>query len=430
MHGWIHSIRDHKKILFAQLWDPHLYNSQAPDLDPDDPGSVKHGEYIQLVFSGDLLKKHREQITMQAYIKVSGTYVDNPKSPTDGLEIHVREFQLIGAGSDAFSSELNEDSDTHVLMKKRHLLHWKHQGQTHQLMILRDMLYRAIHQYYFNEGLLKVDPPTIVPVQTEGGSTLFKLDFYGKDAFLTQSSQLYLESLLPGYGGVWCLESSYRAEKSRTTRHLAEYKHLEAEYITDSMDHLMFNVEQLVRYLFRAADAGLDKKPFMRMTYWEAIDHLNRLNIRKPDGSVFSYDDDINDSAEMQLLEEFKCPIFLTHFPAHLKAFYMERVVDPSEIEGDPAIIYTNSFDLLLPGVGETVGGSMRMTDYQQLLTAFQEAGIDPEPYQWYLDTRKYGSCPHGGYGLGLERLIKAIMWAKGTPIQHVRDACLYPVYY
>lgn len=158
------------------------------------------------------------------------------------------------------------------------------------------------------------------------------------------------------------------------------------------------------------------------MTHATAVKELNQIGFCNPNGDDYGPQSDLNDKAEMKLLERHGCPIFITYFPVDIKAFYMKHN------EHEPTL--TESFDLLLPGVGEVVGGSLRMTDYNELIQAFKENGIDPEPYYWYTDLRLYGSCPHGGYGIGIERLVKAMRYAMGQPIPHVRDACLYPVYY
>lgn len=420
MKGWIHNIRDHKKILFVQLYTDKVY--------------------LQLVFTGSVLTEHRADITLQAAIEVTGDIVANPKSPTDGIEMKVTGFKLLGAGSDTFASEINSAADVHTRMTKRHLLHWSDavDSTARECTKLWQQVYLEVVKYYSTHGFTKVEPPTIVDIQTEGGSTLFSLDYYGKKAYLTQSSQMYLEAVMPGYGAVWCYESSYRAEKSSTPRHLAEYKHLEAELPFVTFEDLIVHIETLVRTLVLSAghtDVVDYTKPFMRMTHREAVDKLRELGFCKSDSvpSVpYSYTDDLPDSAEGRLLEEYKCPIFITHFPAEIKSFYMKKYIDADVGAGTDATapVLTESVDLLLPGVGETVGGSMRMTDYGELMQAFKEQKIDPGPYYWYTDLRKYGSCEHGGYGLGKERLIKAIRYAQGKPIDHVREACLFPRYF
>jgi asparaginyl-tRNA synthetase len=403
--GWIDNIRDHKKILFIQLRQP----GKCP-------------EHLQLVFHGEVLKKFRPVLTNQACIKVFGVMIDSDKSPTAGVEMHVNDMILYGKGSDEFRSELNIESDAHTLMSKRHMLHWTSQvsSTVRECTLLKDRLERTISTMYHNYGFVKVSPPTIVDVETEGGASLFNVKYYDTDRYLTQSSQLYLESVLPGYGNVWCLESSYRAEKSSTPRHLAEFKHLEAELSFVTLAELITHVEKVVTTLLESMSINVPS--FKQITYTDAIRQLNELDFKTPHGKAYTTGDDLNDSAELRLLAHYDCPVFVTHFPSELKAFYMKRSVEYAGL--------TDSFDLLLPGVGETVGGSMRMTDYDELMDAFTKNDIDPSPYKWYTDTRVYGSCPHGGYGIGLERLIKAALYMKDTPIAHVRDVCLFPLYY
>ena len=409
LNGWLHTVRDHKKILFADLHTDTC-------------------ETVPLVIKGELLKKHRDQMKLHTCVRVQGTITENqnPKKRVDAPthEMHVESITILGPGSDYFSSELNADSDTHCRFEKRHMLHWSKLGQqVRECTILMQDLELAAMKQYQERGFVKVSPPPIVQTQVEGGSTLFKVDYYGEDAYLTQSSQLYLESVMPGYGNVYCIENSFRAEKSSTPRHLSVYRHMEAEMPFITLDDLITHIEVMVRQL---TDSHLTDEQrytkFCRMTHKEAVQTLNTLGIRTPKGQPYTDTDDLNDSAEIALLEHFKNPIFITHFPASIKSFYMKRNAE------DRAL--TDSVDLLLPGVGEVVGGSMRITDYKELLTAFHDNGIDPEPYYWYTDIRKYGTCEHGGYGLGLERLVKAIRHAQGQPIDHVREACLYPRHY
>lgn len=437
--GWVHNIRDHKHIIFIQLWMPNEHDCPllVTDKDTSDSKCARRGRYLQCVIKDP---ECADKITMQAYLRLTGDMVLNVKSPTYGEEMQVKEVQLLGKGDNEFRSEINTESETYVLVHKRHMLHWAPRQlapmkdrfaaakSAHECTRLRDQLYGTIYKTYSGMGFTKVDPPTITKIQTEGGSTLFKVDYYGTPAYLTQSSQMYLESVLPGYGNVWCLESSYRAERSSTPRHLAEYKHLEAELIVDTLTELMDHVKLIISTLYESA--GLGPQEFMTMTHAEAVKQLNEIRFRNPSGGSYGPRSDLNDKAEMKLLELHKCPIFITHFPACIKAFYMKRH-EPSKSDAESESDgLTESFDLLLPGVGEVVGGSLRMTDYDQLMEAFKTQEIDPAPYYWYTDLRRYGSCPHGGYGIGIERLIKAIMFASDKPIPHVRDACLYPVYY
>jgi asparaginyl-tRNA synthetase len=230
----------------------------------------------------------------------------------------------------------------------------------------------------------------------EGGATLFKFDYYAETAFLTQSSQLYLETCLPSMGNVYCIEKSFRAEKSLTRRHLSEYTHVEAELdfisFTDLLEHLELVISRVLEVTLSdpviAAhikrlnpDFKLPERPFMRMTYADAIKWLNEHDILNEDGTQHVFGDDIAEAAERRMTDIINKPIFLTGFPVEIKAFYMQKDA------ADPRV--TESVDCLMPGVGEIVGGSMRMDDYEELMAAYKREGIAPEPYYWYTDQRK-----------------------------------------
>jgi asparaginyl-tRNA synthetase len=280
---------------------------------------------------------------------------------------------------------------------------------------LREFVELAFIDSFREMEFRKVSPPAMVQTQVEGGSTLFKYDYYGEEAYLTQSSQLYLETVMQSLGNVYCIEKSFRAEKSLTRRHLSEYTHVEAELdfieFNDLLDHLEEMISRVVdkvladetmRGYVKALNPGFQKpsRPFMRMKYEEAIEWLNKQDppIPNEDGNPHVFGDDIAEAAERRMTDIINRPIFLTHFPVEIKAFYMKK--DPQDLR------VTESVDVLMPGVGEIVGGSMRMDDYDELIEAYKKNGIPHEPYYWYTDQRKYGSSPHGGYGLGLERFL------------------------
>ncbi|KAF2115481.1 hypothetical protein BDV96DRAFT_493513 [Lophiotrema nucula] len=394
--------------------------------------------YMQVLLQGDLAKTYDIlTLTRETSMEILGELKEVPegaKAPND-RELHADYFKIhdgwkAAGGDDAITNRVSKDTEHATLLDLRHLTL---RGETaSKVMIVRDAVEYAFNQAYRELRLRKVSPPALVQTQVEGGATLFKLPYYNEDAYLTQSSQLYLETCLPSMGDVYCIEKSFRAEKSLTRRHLAEYTHIEAEldFITfpDLLDHLeqiMCRVIEITMedpvvkqsILDLNPEFQMPERPFKRMRYSEAIDWLIEHNIPNEDGEPHKFGDDIAEAAERRMTDIINRPIFLTHFPVEIKAFYMQKDKE------DPRT--TESVDCLMPGVGEIVGGSMRMDNLEELMAAFAREKLDPAPYFWYTDQRKYGSSPHGGYGLGLERFL-AWLCKQHT----VRDCCLYPRYF
>ncbi|EIN06650.1 asparaginyl-tRNA synthetase [Punctularia strigosozonata HHB-11173 SS5] len=432
--GWVHRVRDQKGIIFLILRD----------------GTG----YLQTVLSGKVAQTYDAlTLTLESSVELVGTLQAVPEGKTapGGHELVVDFWRVLGAApgaEDAFTNRLNEKSDPSILADLRHLVL---RGETASSVLrLRAHLLTAFRASLRSHSLLEVTPPCLVQTQVEGGATLFKLDYYGQPAFLTQSSQLYLETCLPSLGDVFCVQESFRAENSHTRRHLSEYTHLEAELAFITFDDLMAHIEAIIcetvdRLLQDPVSAALIKqlnpkfaapsRPFLRMPYVDAIKWLNEHGIQHPeedaDGNVVlkedgtpkmvdhAVGDDIAEAAERQMTDILGVPMFLYGFPKELKAFYMKKM---SKKEGEDGPVFTESCDLLMPGVGEIVGGSMRIADAEELLAAYKHEGIDPEPYYWFTDQRKYGTCEHGGYGLGVERFLA---WLADR--YTVRECSLYP---
>lgn len=390
---------------------------------------------MQCVFSGRLAKTY-DSLTLQqeTSMEIYGELYQVPagaRAPLD-RELRVDYFRIepkwkAPGGDDAIMTKVAPDADPQTKLNLRHLTL---RGDTaSSVLIVRDAVEIAFITSFKELRFRKVSPPAFVQTQVEGGATLFSLPYYGEQAYLTQSSQLYLETCLASMGNVYCIEKSFRAEKSLTRRHLSEYTHVEAEldFITfaDLLDHLEQLIMSVLGKVFAdpvtAAtikklnpDFAMPTQPFKRMKYVDAIDWLNEHNIPTDEGKPHVFGDDIAEAAERKMTDTINLPIFLTHFPVEIKSFYMYK--DPSDLR------VTESVDVLMPGVGEIVGGSMRMDDYEELMQAYKREGIDPKAYYWYTDQRRYGSSPHGGYGLGLERFLA---WLCGQ--WTVRDTCLYP---
>lgn len=431
--GWVHRLRQQKDIIFIVVRD----------------GTG----YLQTVLSGRVAQTYEAlTLTLESSVEVVGTLQTVPEGKTapGGHELVVDYWRVVGpapGAEDAFTNRLNEKSDPSIQADLRHLVL---RGETASSVLrLRAALLIAFRDSLTAQSLIEVTPPCLVQTQVEGGATLFKLDYYGQPAFLTQSSQLYLETCLPSLGDVFCVQESFRAENSHTRRHLSEYTHLEAELafitFTDLMDHIEEIICNTVSILLaNPTSASLIKslnpnfitpsRPFLRLSYVDAIKWLNAHGIKHPkedsEGNVIKdgqghvemveheVGDDIAEAAERQMTDIIGTPVFLYGFPAELKAFYMKKM---PQGEGETTV-FTESCDLLMPNVGEIVGGSMRIADMEELLAAYKREGIDPEPYYWFTDQRKYGTCEHGGYGLGVERFLA---WLANR--YTVRECSLYP---
>ena len=404
VRGWVYRHRDLGRRVFIVLRDADGILQLVADASYTPAGLISVAR----------------RISIESSIEAEGVVARDPRAP-GGVELHLKSLRLVDQASD-FPIKGGEGVD--YLLDNRHL--WIRSRKLTAIWRIRHTAFKAFRDFFDSHGFWEVSPPMLTQAAVEGGATLFKVDFFGKIAYLTQSSQFYLEALIFSLERVWTLAPSFRAERSRTRRHLYEYWHLEAEEAWAGMDDEMRLVEDLVAYTTRRIleerleelsiikrrtdymEASL-KPPYPRIRYEEAIKRLQGK------GVDIDYGDDIGADEERLLTQDFDTPFFITHFPLELKSFYMKP--DPAHPREALA------FDLLAPeGGGEGVGGSERQDDYEALLNQIKERGLRPEDYQWYLDLRKYGSVQHSGFGLGVDRYI---MWVAG--LDHIRDSLPFP---
>lgn len=381
--GRVHRLRSQKGLTFITLTDGY--------------------GFMQCILSGDLVKTYDIlTLNLETSIAIHGEmYSVPPKhNAPNNRELHADFYTIIGRAPgdrDAITTRVAPDADPQTFYDNRHLVL---RGETSSaVMKVRAAVLRAFRGAFEETRLLEVTPPAMVQTQVEGGSTLFGFDYYGEKAFLTQSSQLYLETCLPSLGDVYCVCPSFRAEKSLTRRHLSEYTHIEAELDFITFNDLLDHIEEV---MCRVIDLTLadpliaefvknlnpdfkpPSRPFKRMKYADAITWLVEHGIPNEENEPHKFGDDIAEAAERKMTDIINQPIFLTHFPTEIKAFYMKKDEEDKRV--------TESVDVLMPGVGEIVGGSMRMEDWDELMAAYKREGMDPSPYYWYTDQRKYVS--------------------------------------
>lgn len=383
--GRIHRLRQQKQATFITLIDGY--------------------GHLQCVLATGELTKTYDAITFAQGTSLT-LYGEMKKVPQgqqapDDRELHVDFYKVLGrspSDADAITNKVSAQQDQweSSMLDNRHLVL---RGDTAaSVMKVRSAVEWAFAKTYREMKMTKVSPPAFVQTQVEGGSTLFELDYYNEKAYLTQSSQLYLETALPSLGSVYCIEKSFRAEKSLTRRHLSEYTHVEGELDFIEFEDLLSHLEEIISRVIGTIledkeiagyikelnpDFKAPVRPFKRMKYVDAIDWLNAQDppILNEEGNPHAFGDDIAEAAERRMTDIINLPILLTHFPVEIKAFYMKK--DDSDRR------VTESVDVLMPGVGEIVGGSMRMDDYEELLEAYKREGISPKEYYWYTEQRK-----------------------------------------
>jgi len=368
----------------------------------------------------DELFEIADKITQESSVILTGTVRKEDRAP-GGYEIIAKDIKVIQMAEDYPITP--KEHSIEFLLPVRHL--WLRSKKQNAIMRIRHEIIKACRDFLDNQGFINADTPILTPAAVEGTTTLFQVDYYDQNAYLSQSGQLYNEATAAALGKVYCFGPTFRAEKSKTRRHLTEFWMLEPEVAYIELDGIMGLAEDMTVYFverilekrkkeLKILERDISKlekikKPFPRITYKQAVEI-----IRKKDKQL-KYGDDFGAPHETILSDSFDNPILVHHYPAGIKAFYMKR--DPNDES------LSLSVDMIGPeGSGELIGGGQREDDYKTLLKRLKENNLPEKSYEWYLDLRKFGTCPHGGFGLGLERTIG---WICG--VKHVRETIPFP---
>jgi asparaginyl-tRNA synthetase len=414
IRGWLYNKREKGKLAFLIVRDGTGY-LQAVAFQPEVPPA---------------LFEDCQRIAQESSLTVTGRIRRDDRAP-GGYEMSLTSMTIHHLAHDYPISPKEHGPD--FLLDHRHL--WLRSSKQHALLRVRSEICQAIRDYFHAHDFVLIDSPILTPAACEGTSTLFETDYFGDPAYLSQSGQLYLEPACMAFGKVYCFGPTFRAEKSKTRRHLTEFWMVEPEVAYAELADLLDLAEDFVVSLVsRALDrcrselktlerdtARLEsiRKPFPRMTYDEAAASLVRpekvARAKAQDAPPFQPGNDFGGFDETLLTEDLDRPLIITRYPAAIKAFYMQ----PDPVDAGRALCV----DMLAPeGYGEILGGSQRIHDHDLLLRRIEEHGLPMKAFQWYLDIRKYGTVPHAGFGMGIERFVA---WIGG--VHHLREAIPYP---
>lgn len=403
--AWVANKRSSGKIAFLQLRDGTAFFQAV----------VVKNNVSEEVF--DLAKNLHQETSVWIEGEISAD--DRSKF---GYEIQVENIEVIGESHDYPITP--KEHGTEFLMDHRHL--WLRSSKQHAIMLIRNEIIRATHEFYQNQGFVKLDSPILVGNAGENTTDLFHTEYFDHDAYLAQTGQLYAEAGVMALGKVYTLGPTFRAEKSKTRRHLIEFWMIEPEMAFVEHDESLEIQEQFVAHLVQSVldncDYALDvlerdkdklrqytQLPYPRISYDEAVEMLQENDFDVEWGV------DFGSPEETFLASQYDRPIFITNYPKAIKAFYMKQ-----HPEREDVVICA---DMIAPeGYGEIIGGSQREDDLDKIVKEIENFGLGTEEYEWYLDLRRYGSVPHSGFGLGLERTVT---WLAGT--EHVREAIPFP---
>jgi asparaginyl-tRNA synthetase len=401
---WLANKRSSGKIAFLQLRDGTGFIQ----------GVLVKAEVGEEVF------KQAKELTQESSLYVTGTVREDDRAPS-GFELTVESFDVIHEATDYPITP--KEHGTEFLMDHRHL--WLRSKRQHAIMKIRNEIIRATYEFFNDHGFVKVDPPILTGSSAEGTTNLFHTKYFDEDAYLSQSGQLYMEAAAMALGKVFSFGPTFRAEKSKTRRHLIEFWMIEPEmafmdheeslalqesYVSFMVQSVLVNCKLELEVLERDTRKLENvKAPFPRISYDEAVAFLQE------EGYEIEWGEDFGAPHETAIAEKYDKPVFITNYPKDIKAFYMKP-----HPERDDVVLCA---DLIAPeGYGEIIGGSQRIDDEELLKQRYDEHNLSEDAYKWYLDLRKYGSVPHSGFGLGLERTVG---WISGT--EHVRETIPFP---
>ena len=413
IRGWLYNLRESGKLLFPQFRDGSGLIQ----------GVVPKNAVPPEVF--DAIKG----LTQESSVIVEGKVRADKRAP-GGYELDVSGVQVLQRVSESDPYPISpKEHGVEFLMEHRHL--WVRSQRQASILRVRAEIIKAARDFFDEHGFTLTDPPILTPAACEGTSTLFPVDYFEEQAFLTQSGQLYIEATAMALGKVYSFGPTFRAEKSKTRRHLTEFWMVEPEVAYAELDDLMDLAEGLISFIVkrclerRRSDLqviGRDvtklekvEAPFPRITYDDAVKMLQEAHAKGALENKFEWGGDLGSPDETYISSQFDKPVMVHRYPAKVKAFYME----PDPQRPDLALCV----DVLAPeGYGEIIGGSQRMASYDLLVQRIREHGLPEEAFKWYLDLRKFGSVPHGGFGMGIERVVA---WICG--LEHVRETIPFP---
>jgi len=404
IRGWIYRTRSSGKLAFVIVRDSSgiiqviAEKGKLPDKDFNDA----------------------QKALIESSVEIEGSVHKDERAP-GGKEIHATSFNVIH-----FAEEfpITKDYSTEFLLDNRHL--WLRSRKLTTVLKIRSTLTGAIHEFFRNHDFYEFHPPILQPSQCEGGATLFEVNFYGDKTYLSQSWQLYAEAAIFALERVYDVAPTFRAEKSKTSRHLSEFWMAEMEAAWFDLEKVTEFAKEEIKFIIKRIlekheedlrFLGRDPEVLREMLPkpWPTIKYRDALKILKKSGMDVPFGKDLRTIEEQELMKHFDTPVVVTHYPKEIMAFYKPR--DPENPEE------ALCFDMIAPeGYGEIVGGSQRSTDINELVESLKKQGEDVSNYEWYLDLRRYGSVPHAGYGVGIERLLAWI-----CKLENIKDAIPFP---